>query len=261
MSQILFRAAMNIKDEVISQVSDDEIMDDIELLDTLILIEKKIDEPLASAEDPEIENDLLLLPFVETLLILNVIDIELRTKSVNKLINSNWADRCNELEAEERILKGYLKSAENYWMKIFIHIEMQKIISDYPQVIESEIDYENIWFEEITRRVRKEEMLKLMQEMNSSLIDLEEEKKVISSEELMTIEFLNALFEATDEWEKIFINDNLVIIANQLIEQSTNSLILASTISRGASKSNMFYYIDRRQEHIGSEASSSSEDG
>jgi hypothetical protein len=57
------------------------------------------------------------------------------------------------------------------------------------------------------------------------------------------------------------INKRNMISINQLVEQSTNNLILVSTTSRRFSKSSMFYYIDQRQEHTVSEVSSSSEDG
>jgi hypothetical protein len=57
------------------------------------------------------------------------------------------------------------------------------------------------------------------------------------------------------------VNKKTLISVNQPDEQSTNNSILLSIISRGSSKSNMFYQIDQRHEHIGSEASSSSEDG
>jgi hypothetical protein len=57
------------------------------------------------------------------------------------------------------------------------------------------------------------------------------------------------------------INRKALISINQLVEQSTNILISISIISRGFFKSNMFYHIDQQQEHIGSEASSSSKDG
>jgi hypothetical protein len=56
-------------------------------------------------------------------------------------------------------------------------------------------------------------------------------------------------------------NKKVMINVTQLVEQSTNNLILVSIVNRGFSKSNIFYYIDQLQEHIGSEASSSSEDG
>jgi hypothetical protein len=55
MGQILFKAAMNIGNELISQVSDDEILDDIELLNVLISIDRKIQEPFEKVEDPEID--------------------------------------------------------------------------------------------------------------------------------------------------------------------------------------------------------------
>jgi hypothetical protein len=57
------------------------------------------------------------------------------------------------------------------------------------------------------------------------------------------------------------INKKSLVSVNQLVEQSTNNSILVFIISRGSSKSNMFYQIDQPQEHIGSEASSSYEDG
>jgi hypothetical protein len=52
-----------------------------------------------------------------------------------------------------------------------------------------------------------------------------------------------------------------MINASQLIEQSTDNSILISIFSREFLKSNIFYYIDQRQEYIGSEETSSSEDG
>jgi hypothetical protein len=52
-----------------------------------------------------------------------------------------------------------------------------------------------------------------------------------------------------------------LVSTSQLIEQSTGNSILIPIFSREFSKSNIFYYIDQRQEYIGSEATSSSEDG
>jgi hypothetical protein len=57
------------------------------------------------------------------------------------------------------------------------------------------------------------------------------------------------------------INKKTLISVNQLVEQFTNNSILVSLYSRGFSKSNVFYYIDQRLEHISSEESSSSEYG
>jgi hypothetical protein len=89
MGQILFKAAMNIGDELISQIDDEKILNDIELLDILVLIEKRIQEPFESVEDPEIEKNVLLRPFIEMLLNVNEIDIKSRCVSINKKINSN----------------------------------------------------------------------------------------------------------------------------------------------------------------------------
>jgi hypothetical protein len=66
-------------------------------------------------------------------------------------------------------------------------------------------------------------------------------------------------------WNSRLINKRNPNITNQLIEQSTSNstsiFIFISIFSREFSKSNIFYYIDQWHEYIGSETSSSSEDG
>jgi hypothetical protein len=58
------------------------------------------------------------------------------------------------------------------------------------------------------------------------------------------------------------INHESVYYVNYFSEQvSAYSSFPISSLSRVSPKSNMFYYIDQRQEHVGSEVTFSSEDG
>jgi hypothetical protein len=223
LGQVLFMVAMNIKDKLLSQISDEEIIDGIELLGKLELIEKKIRKPFKPDErtNPKNDNAKMLRPFVEVFLNGGEIYMEFNRKNINMLMNSNWAERSDEIEKFEKVWIEHENILSVYWSKVNLNLELQKAESDVYQVIEIESTYLRTWHETILKEIRIKEWIDALQYMDSSIVDLKEERETRAEKKLIAAEFLQNLQEATAQWEEVFCNDNLVIFA----DESWNSFV------------------------------------
>jgi hypothetical protein len=215
MSQILFKKAMNIKvEKIISQITDEEIADEIEVLTTLDLIEEGAKKHKETAEDPDVENLLKFETDIGILMKLRELEDDIKVKLVNKMINTNWVNRCEEIDNENAVWTRHEDETFDYYKRMNINMEMQIIQSDLLFEIKIYTIYENTWYDEIMKKTCRDEIFKQIQYMSSTLEELAEEKLLVAQREV-TFEFLAIVTQATKQWEQIFENDNRVVIDDQ----------------------------------------------
>jgi hypothetical protein len=125
------------------------------------------------------------------------------------------AERSDQILSDEKVLIEYERTVSDYWLKVNLNLELQKAESDVHQMIEVENEYLKSWSETILRKIFNEECYRSLQVMNSSIIDLDEEKEICIKKNLETFEFLQILQEAMTQWEEVFCSDNLVIFDDE----------------------------------------------